>query len=76
MVSMYKLSPQSIAAVRKVGMMVGSHPSPIAPEADIKTFPFSPPSTTERTGDYIEERVFKNFQNFRESKFKMSEPRF
>jgi hypothetical protein len=41
-VSVYKPSPQSIAAVRKVGMTVGSHPSPTAPEADIKTFP-SPP---------------------------------
>jgi hypothetical protein len=38
-VSVYKPSPQSIAAVRRVGMMVGSHPSPTAPEADIKTFP-------------------------------------
>jgi hypothetical protein len=55
-------------------MMVGSHPSPTAPEADIKTF-LSPP-TTERTGGYIEEHVFKNFQNFRELKFKMSEPGF
>jgi hypothetical protein len=51
-------------------MMVESHPSPTAPEADIKTFP-SPP-TTKRTGGYIEERVFGNFQNFQESRFKMS----
>jgi hypothetical protein len=35
-------SPQSIAAVRREGMTVGSHPSPTALEADIKTFP-SPP---------------------------------
>jgi len=55
-------------------MTIELHPSPIAPEADIKTFP-SPP-TTERIGDYIEERVFENFQNFRESRFKMSEPGF
>jgi hypothetical protein len=41
-VSVYKLSLQSIVAVRRVGMTVGSHPSPTAPEADIKTFP-SPP---------------------------------
>jgi hypothetical protein len=32
-------SPQSIAAVRREGMTIGSHPSPIAPEVDIKTFP-------------------------------------
>jgi hypothetical protein len=67
-------SPQSIAAVRREGMTVGSHPSPTAPEADIKTFP-SPP-TTERTDGYMEERVFENFQNFREPRFKMSEPGF
>jgi len=41
-VSVYKPSPQNIAAVRRVGMTVGSHPSPATPEADIKTFP-SPP---------------------------------
>ncbi len=33
-----------------------------------------PPPTTERTGDYIEERVFGTSQNFRESRFKMSKP--
>ncbi len=66
--------PQSITAVRKEGMTVGSHPSPTAPEVDIKSFP-SPP-TTERTGGYIEEHVFENFQNFREPRFKMSEPGF
>jgi hypothetical protein len=55
-------------------MTVKSHPSPTALEADIKTFP-SPP-TTERTGGYIEELVFENFQNFREPRFKMSEPGF
>ncbi len=42
-VSVYKPSPQSIAVVRRVGMTIGSHPSPTAPETDIKTFP-SPPS--------------------------------
>jgi len=63
-------SPQSIAAVRREGMTIGSHPSPTAPEADIKTFP-SPP-LIEKTGGYIEERVFGNFQNFREPRFKMS----
>jgi len=31
---------------------------------------------TERTIGYIEERVFGNFQNFREPRFKMSEPGF
>jgi hypothetical protein len=67
-------SPQSIAAVRREGMTVGSHPSPTAPEADIKTFPSAP--TTERTGGYIEERVFGNFQNFWEPRFKMLEPGF
>jgi len=46
-----------------------------APEADIKTFP-SPAPTTERTDDYIEERVFGNFQNFWEPRFKMLEPGF
>jgi hypothetical protein len=55
-------------------MTIGSHPSPTAPEMDIKTFPS--PLTTERTGGYIEERVFENFQNFREPRFKMSEPEF
>jgi len=38
-VFVYKLFPQSIIAVRRVGMTVRSHPSLIAPEADIKTFP-------------------------------------
>jgi hypothetical protein len=52
-------------------MTIGLHPSPTAPKADIKTFP-SPP-TTKRTGEYIEERVFGNFQNFQEPRFKMSE---
>jgi len=35
----YKSSSQSIAIVRRVGMTIGSHPSPTAPKADIKTFP-------------------------------------
>jgi hypothetical protein len=35
-----------------------------------------PPPTTERIDDYMEERVFGNFQNFREPRFKMSEPGF
>ncbi len=56
-------------------MTVGSHPSPSAPGADIKTFP-SPPPTTKRTGGYIEKRVFENFQNFWEPRFKLSEPGF
>ncbi len=34
------------------------------------------PPTTERTGGYIEERVFENFQNFWEPRFKMSKPGF
>ncbi len=34
------------------------------------------PPTTERTRGYIEEHIFKNFQNFREPRFKMSEPGF
>jgi len=38
-VSVYKPSPQSIAAIWRVGMTVESHPSPTAPEVDIKTFP-------------------------------------
>jgi hypothetical protein len=93
-VSMYKLSPQSIAAVQRVGMTVGSHPSPTAPEADILRFggiksqthrtiggfknlpPPPPPPTIEITGGYIEERVFRNFQNFRKPRFKMLEPGF
>jgi hypothetical protein len=54
-------------------MMVGSHPSLTALEADIKTFP---PPTIERIGDYIEEHVFENFQDFREPRFKMSKPGF
>jgi hypothetical protein len=41
-VSVYKPSPQNIAVVRRVGMTIGSHPSPIAPEVDIKTFPPAP----------------------------------
>jgi len=43
-VSVYKSSPQSIAAIRRIRMTVGLHPSPTAPEADIKTFPFPPPN--------------------------------
>jgi len=42
-------------------MTVGSHPSPTAPEADIKTFLSPPAPTTEKIGGYIEERVFGNF---------------
>ncbi len=38
--------------------------------------PRPPPPTTERTDGYIKERVFENFQNFREPRFKMSEPGF
>jgi len=41
-------------------MTVGSHPSPTAPEVDIKIF-LSLPLTTEKIDDYIEERVFENF---------------
>ncbi len=40
-----------------------------------KNLPFLPP-TTERTDGYIKERVFENFQNFWEPRFKMSEPGF
>jgi hypothetical protein len=57
-------------------MTVGSHPFPTAPKADIKTFPSPRAPTTERTDNYIEERVFKNFQIFREPKFKMLESGF
>jgi hypothetical protein len=35
-----------------------------------------PPPTTERIGGYMEERVFGNFQNFREPRFKMSKSGF
>jgi len=42
MVFVYKPSPQSIVVVRSVGMTIGSHPSPTAPKANIKTFPFPP----------------------------------
>jgi hypothetical protein len=42
-VSVYKPSPQNIAAVRRVGMTVGSHPFPTALETNIKTFPPPPP---------------------------------
>jgi hypothetical protein len=42
---------------------------------EYKNLPLLPP-TTERTGGYIEERVFGNFQNFREPSFKMSKPGF
>jgi hypothetical protein len=41
-----------------------------------KNLPLPPPPTTERTGDYIKERVFGNFQNFWEPRFKMSKPGF
>ncbi len=76
-VFMYKLSPQSITVIQRVGMTVGLHPSPTAPKAYKKTPPPPPPPpTTERTGGYIEERVFGNFQNFQEPRFKMSEPGF
>jgi hypothetical protein len=37
---------------------------------------FPPPPTTERTNGYIKESVFRNFKNFRESRFKMLEPGF
>ncbi len=37
-----------------------------------KNLPLAPP-TTERTGGFIEEHVFENFQNFWEPRFKMSE---
>ncbi len=42
-VSVYKSSPQSIAAVRRVGMMIESHPSPTAPLGVLKNFPLPPP---------------------------------
>ncbi len=42
-VFVYKPSPQSIAAVRRVGMTVGSHPSPTAPLGDKKTHSPPPP---------------------------------
>jgi hypothetical protein len=42
-----------------------------------KNLPLRPPHpTTKRTGGYIKEHVFENFQNFREPRFKMSEPGF
>jgi hypothetical protein len=58
-------SPQSIATVQRKRMTVGSHPSPIAPKADIKTFPSPPPSTTKRTDGYIEELSGTKVQNVR-----------
>jgi len=70
----YKPGPD-LHKTSQPGMTVGSHPSPTAPEADIKTFPSHPPAT-ERIGSYIKEHVFGNFQNFREPRFKMSEPGF
>jgi hypothetical protein len=55
-------SPQSIAAVRRKGMTVRSHPSPTAPVAAIKTFP-PPPPITKRTDGYIEELSGIKVQN-------------
>jgi hypothetical protein len=45
-------------------------------KGEYKNLPLPLPPTTERTGGYIEERVFGNFQNFREPRFKMSKPGF
>jgi hypothetical protein len=56
----YKPSPQSIAVVRRVGMTVGSHPSPTAPEADIKTFPTPPPPPPHRKN----RRLYRGFRKF------------
>jgi len=41
-------------------------------KGEYKNLPLPPP-TTKRIGSYIKERVFGNFQNFREPRFKMSE---
>jgi hypothetical protein len=41
-------------------MMVGLYPFPIAPEADIKTFPFLPPLPKELTIINFQELRFKN----------------
>ncbi len=60
-VSVYKLSPQSIVAVRRVRMMVGSHPSPIAPEADIKTFPSPPPPNYRKNRQLYRRACFRKF---------------
>ncbi len=58
-VSVYKPSPQSIIAVRRVGMTVGSHPSPTAPEADIKTFP--PPPNYRKNRRLYRRACFRKF---------------
>jgi hypothetical protein len=42
-VSVYKSFPQIIAAIQRVGMTVGSHPYPTAPDAVKKTLPPPPP---------------------------------
>jgi hypothetical protein len=61
MVSVYKPSPQSIATVRRVGMTVGSHPSPTAPEADIKTFPSPPPPNYQKNRQLYRGACFRKF---------------
>ncbi len=60
-ISVYKPSPQSNAAVRRVGMMVGSHPSPTAPKADIKTFPSPPPRHYRKNRRLYRGTCFLNF---------------
>jgi len=62
----YKPSPQNIAAVRRVGMTVGLHPSPTAPEADIKTFP-SPPHYRKNRRLY-RRACFRKFPKLSETK--------
>jgi len=67
-VFMYKLFSQSIAAVRKVGMTVESHPSPTAPETDIKTFPSSPPPNYQKNWWLYKGACFQKFPKLSRTK--------
>jgi hypothetical protein len=66
-VFVYKPSLQNITAVRRVGMTVRSHPSPTAPEADIKTFPSPPPHYQKNRWLYRGTR-FRKFPKLLETK--------
>jgi hypothetical protein len=67
MIFVYKLSPQRIAAVRRVGMMVESHPSPTTPEADIK-FPSPPPPNYRKNRRLYRGACFRKFPKFSRTK--------
>ncbi len=67
-VSVYKPSPQNIVVVRRVGMTVGSHPSPTTPNGVNKNPPPPPPPKLPKNRRLYRGACFRKFPKLSKTK--------